>query len=154
MWTVRQKERLQAKGADAGLAYLELNYRNNFPAKCFDLSNLSSFSYSFTFNRAESIQHAHYSHSGRNCAYLNCHKARVGVEAIFNEEYGTSTHHEEVRQEEREGKSVVLLPVNDRVITLKPRSEEEVAHKDQAELERENIRQQSEEPSRTLVLID
>ena len=42
LWTVRQKERLQAKGADAGLAYLELNYRNNFPAKCFDLSNLSS----------------------------------------------------------------------------------------------------------------
>ena len=42
LWTVRQKERLQAKGADPGVAYLELNYRNNFPAKCFDLSNISS----------------------------------------------------------------------------------------------------------------
>jgi hypothetical protein len=39
LWTVRQKERSLAAGVDPGVAYLELNYRNNFPAQCFDLSN-------------------------------------------------------------------------------------------------------------------
>ncbi|MDA8663421.1 hypothetical protein N9L66_00475 [Porticoccaceae bacterium] len=45
LWIVRQKERLEAKGVDPGVAFLELNYRNNFPSQCFDLSNLESIDF-------------------------------------------------------------------------------------------------------------